>query len=251
MRPIVSLVLLLIASSLTVLPSFAQHSSVTKASVGRMKVEAAYAYQAKLADSSITIEQAIGKWRLVAKDPEVRSDKDALAVALGCEGLLEIQRSELLSADSLLSTAMPLFRLRKSKAYFLIAYAGLERTLSRNIAATRAYREIIETLDSVPELDRIDFYRLSGYAPYAYGIDAAYQLGKIAESDSADRRQIIGILKAAMKRHSSNPLTLMCASALKRIDGDNEKQYDFQINLVCSRNPDYRALADKFAKRLR
>jgi hypothetical protein len=145
---------------------------------------------------------------------------------------------------------MPLFRLRKSKAYFLVAYAELERTLERNVAAVRAYREILETLDSVPELDRIEFYRLSGYAPFAYAIDAAYGLAKVAEADSSVRPTAIKILKTAMKRHSSKPVTLMCATALKRIDRANASDYDFQINLVCSRSPESRSLADKFEKRL-
>jgi hypothetical protein len=203
-----------------------------------------------LADSSVTIQQVIEKWRTLAKDPEVRSDKDALAVALGCEGLLEMQRHDLMRADSLLSTALPLFRLRKSKAYFLVAYAELERTLDRNVAAVRAYREIIETLDSVAELDRIDYYRLSGYAPYAYAIDAAYELARIAENDTTQRPAAIAILKRAMKKSHANPVTLMCATALKRIDTGNAPDYEFQINLICSRKPEDRALADKFAKRL-
>lgn len=231
-------------------PVFAQRSNDSKMTAGRKKVEAAYTYQSRLADSSVTIAQVIEKWRSIAKDPEVRSDKDALAVALGCEGLLEMQRKQPLLADSLLSTALPLFRLRKSKAYFLVAYAELERTLNRNIAAVRAYREIMETLDSVAELDRIDYYRLSGYAPYAYAIDAAYQLAKIAEHDPDQRPAAIAILKRSMKRSHANPLTLMCATALKRIDPDNAPDYEFQINLLCSRKPDDRALADTFAKRL-
>lgn len=213
-------------------------------------MEAAYKYQDKLSASSITLAQAIERWRSVVKDPDVQHDKDALAVALGCEGLLEMQRQQPYRADSLLSTAMPLFRLRQSKAYFLVAYAELERSLGHNIEAIRGYKEILETLDSVPELDHIDFYRLSGYAPYAYAIDAAYGLTKIAEADSTHRDKSVSLLKATIKRHSSDPLTLMCATGLKRIDPAHASEYEFQINYVCSRRPTDRALADKFTKRL-
>ena len=75
------LTILLLAFSVT-----AHAQKDESASPGRKKVEAAYQYQAQLADSTITIDEVIANWRDVAADKDVRKDADALAIAFGSEG---------------------------------------------------------------------------------------------------------------------------------------------------------------------
>src|SRR5438876_1350901 len=125
---------------LVALPVFAQeHSAV---SPGRRKVDAAHKFQEKLADSSATIGQVIRRWSETAADSEVQKDRDALAIAYGSEGILEIQRGQDTRADSILKLAMLKFRKKSSKAYFLVAYAELERDLKHYHGAMTAYAEI-------------------------------------------------------------------------------------------------------------
>ena len=167
-----------------------------KESKGRIKVEEAYTFQNKLLDSTATIDEVIQKWSATAADPSVRKEPDALAIAFGCEGLLEIQKGENQKADSLLKKSLPLFRIRDSKASFLVSYAEFERGLRHNAQAMRANEEIVKTMDSIPELNDISFYQESGYAPYAYAIDASFGMAQIALSDSSERKKAIELLKS-------------------------------------------------------
>ena len=235
-----ALLLLVLAS----VPSFAQTSA------GRKKVEAAYKFQEKLADSSATIEQVIEKWRRTAQDSAVRKDADALAIAYGCQGLLELQRGKKLLADSLLSQAIPLFRLTHSKAYFLVAYAELERELRHYDRAMHSYEEIVNTMDSVPELWNIDFYRASGYAPYAYAIDASFGIEQIGSADAGLHKRAVELLSTTMNRHPVDALGLMALVALHHLGAIQDEPYKFKLDLLCSRRPELRAVSEKFEKKL-
>jgi len=229
------------------------HSSNAQApengSKGRKKVEEAYAFQNKLLDSTATINEVIQKWRATASDPSVRKDPDALAIVYGCEGLLEIQNGENQKADSLLKKALPLFRIRESKASFLVSYADFERGLHHNAQAMRANEEIVKTMDSIPALNDIPFYQESGYAPYAYAIDASFGMAQIAASDSSQRKKTIELLTSTMKRHPQDALGLMDAVALHHLHAMSDEDYKFKVDLLCSRKPELRKVSDLFEKK--
>ncbi|HWF44002.1 MAG TPA: hypothetical protein VG537_05115 [Candidatus Kapabacteria bacterium] len=243
------LVLIVFLLSTNVSPSVAQKSP-PDVSAGRKKVEDAYKFQNKLADSSVTVADVIQKWSRTERDPDVRKDPDAQAIAFGCEGLLELQRGQKLRADSLLSQAMPRFRWKHSKESFLVTYAELERQLKHYDRAVRSYQEIAATMDSIPELWDITYYRQSGYAPYAYAIDACYGLEQIASADADYHKKAVESLSATMDRHPVDALGLMALVALHRLHAISDEQYKFKLDLLCSRRPELRKVSDLFEKRL-
>ena len=119
--------------------------------------------------NSVTLQEVLTNWKDVTEDKDVKRDVDALAIAYAAEGMLLLQNGQKAIADSTLAYAIPIFRLKHSKAYFLVAFADLDRELHRYKRALTSYKEIMSTMDSMPELWDIDFYRESGYAPFAYG----------------------------------------------------------------------------------
>jgi hypothetical protein len=225
-------------------PAFAQQST----SLGRKKVDAAYKFQEKLKDSSVTIEQVIQNWRRTAADTDVQKDRDSYAVALGCEGYLELQRGNDKRADSILDAAMLKFRRKSSKAFFLVTFAELERELKHYHGAMSSYEEIVNTMDSLPQLWDIAYYRLSGYAPYAYAIDACYGMAQIATADKEHRKYAIELLTAILKKHPSDALGLMALTALHELNAINDEGYKFKLDFMASRHPQLRAIAPKFEK---
>ena len=218
-------------------------------SAGRRKVEAAYKFQEKLIDSTATIEEVIGKWSRIARDTDVRKDADALAISYGCEGLLELQQGKKFRADSLLIRAMPLFRLTRSKAYFLVAYAELERQIKHYDRAMRSYEEIVTTMDSMPELWDIQYYRASGYAPYAYAIDASLGIEQIGSMDAEYHKKAVELLSATMDRHPVDALGLMALVALHHLGAIQDVPYKFKLDLLCSRKPELRAVSETFDRK--
>ena len=212
-------------------------------------IRAAYDFQKKLDDSTTTIDRVIVKWSSTANDPDVKNDPNSLAIALGSEGLLEIRNGNAMRADSLLKKSMPLFRSRMSKASFLVGYAELERSLLKNAMAMRAYDEIVNTMDSVGALWDIQFYRLSGYAPYAYAIDACFGMEQIASSDTAFRKKAIDLLTQTMNRHTTDALGLMAIVSLHQLGAMSNETYKFQVDLLCSRKPELRKACDTFEKK--
>lgn len=223
--------------------------AIRKESEGRKIVQEAYAFQNKLLDSTATMDEVIQKWRATAANPAVRKDPDAQAIAYGCEGLLEIQKGENKKADSLLKRALPLFRIRESKAPVLVTYAEFERGLHHNAQAMRAYEEIVKTMDSIPQLEDIPFYHTSGYAPYAYAVDASFGMAQIALSDSSQRKQAIGLLRGTMNRHLDDALGLMDAVALHQLHALSDEDYKFTVDLLFSRKPELRTVNDHFEKK--
>lgn len=223
--------------------------AIRKESEGRKIVQEAYAFQNKLLDSTATMDEVIQKWSVTAANPAVRKDPDAQAIAYGCEGLLEIQKGENRKADSLLKRALPLFRIRESKAPVLVTYAEFERGLHHNAQAMRAYEEIVKTMDSIPQLEDIAFYHASGYAPYAYAVDASFGMAQIALSDSSERKQAIALLTNTLKRHPDDALGLMGVVALHRLHTMSDEDYKFKVDLLCSRRPELRKTDDHFEKK--
>jgi tetratricopeptide (TPR) repeat protein len=232
---------------------YAVHSqtkeSQPKESLGRGIIRSAFAYQNKLQDSTATLDEVIRNWSNAASNSEVRKDKDALAIAYGSEGVLEIQKGEKHKADSLLRKAMPLFQYRWSKAPILVAYAELERSLKSDAAAMGAYDEIVHTMDSVAALWDIQFYRLSGYAPFAYAIDACYGMVQIADQDAKEKKKAISVIQYAFDKHPNDALGMMAIVALHRLGALDDEAYKFQVDLLCSRKPELRKTNDLFEKK--
>jgi hypothetical protein len=213
---------------------------------GKKLVEDAFAYQRKLMRGLVTLPDAVANWSKTAKDPEVRKDRDALAIAYGCEGLMLLEQGETLKADSALTLAMPLFKYRKTKAYFIVALAGLDKKLSFYEKALGLYDEILHEMDSLPELDDISFYHASGYAPYAYGIDAALGTALIGGSKEEFRDRAVFLLRETAARHTTDALGAMSYVALAHIDKSKQSEYKFNLDLLCSRKPELRKAADNF-----
>ena len=228
--------------------AFANHGSANQ-SKAEKAIRAANDFQKKLSDNSVTLDQAIAKWRSAAGNPDVQSDPNSFAIALGSEGLLEIQKGNLQRADSLLGKSMPLFRSKLSKSSFLVGFAELERSLHKDGFAMRAYDEIVNTMDSVGALWEIEYYRFSGYAPYAYAIDACFGMEHIASSDTMFRKKAVDLLNKTMKRHPTDALGLMTIVALHRLSAMSDEDYKYNIDLLCSRKPELRDVADRFEKK--
>jgi hypothetical protein len=218
-------------------------------SKGRAIVRSAFAYQNKLQDSTATLDDVLRTWSAAASNPEVRKDKDALAIAYGSEGILEIQKGEKHKADSLLRKAMPLFQYRWSKAPILVAYAEFERGLKSDDAAMGAYDEIVHTMDSVAALWNIQFYRLSGYAPYAYAIDACYGMVQIANRNAKEKKKAISVIQYALDKHPNDALGMMAIVALHRLGALDDEAYKFKVDLLCSRKPELRKTNDLFERK--
>jgi tetratricopeptide (TPR) repeat protein len=235
--------------SAVVLPCIVHSQS--KESKGRAIVQAAVAYQSKLQDSTVTLEDVLQHWRVTARDPEVRKDQDALAIAYGCEALIEIQKGESHKADSLFRKALPLFRFKSSKESILVAYAEFERGVKNNADAMRAYDEIVHTMDSVGALWDIEYYRLSGYAPYAYAIDASFGMAQIAVTDQKQKKKAIELLQNTFDRHPNDALGMMTIVALHRLGAMDDEAYKFQVDLLCSRKPELRNVNDLFEKKFK
>ncbi|HEY3874891.1 MAG TPA: hypothetical protein VGM92_05410 [Candidatus Kapabacteria bacterium] len=215
----------------------------------RALIQSAYQYQNKLSDSSITIDQALRNWSATARNSDVRKDDDALAIAFGCEAILMIQKNDSHSADSLFRRSIPLFRKKSSKESIIVAYAEFERSQKYNSAAIAAYDEIVHTMDSVPELWNIDYYRLSGYAPYAYAIDASFGVAQIAATDTAHRAKAIALLRDTYRRHPYDAIGVIDVVALHWLGELTAEDYRFKIDLICSRKPELRKAADLFEKK--
>ncbi|HZK75285.1 MAG TPA: hypothetical protein VFD13_00095 [Candidatus Kapabacteria bacterium] len=229
--------------------SSAEAQTTPNMSKGREIVQEAYQFQNKLLDSTATIDEVIQKWSATAANPYVHKDPDAQAIAYGCEALLEIQKGENEKADSVFKKALPLFRIRESKAPILVTYADFERGIHHDAASLRADEEIVKTMDSIPQLDDIPFYHASGYAPYAYAIDASFGMAQIALADSSERKHAIELLRGTMNRHLDDALGLMDGVALHHLHAMSDEDYKFTIDLLCSRKPELRKVSDLFEKK--
>jgi tetratricopeptide (TPR) repeat protein len=212
-------------------------------------LRAAAAYEDKLSDSSVTLDQVIANWRATAENPDVRADTNSYAISIASVGMFELQKGNTHLGDSLLGKAMPLFRKRLAMAPFLVQYAELERSLHKNSVAMRAYDQIVNTMDSIGQLWDIQFYRLSGYAPYAYAIDASFGMEQIALHDSTYRKKAIELLTKTMKRHPVDALGMMTIVALHRLGAMSDETYKFQVDLLCSRKPALRKVCNTFESR--
>jgi hypothetical protein len=239
-------------------PALAQHSTKltgeaaleehvpSQPTAGKKDVEKAFQFQRRLLHGLETIDTVIKNWARTATLANVKKDHDALAISFGCEGLMEIERDSFSRADSLLKKAMPLFKYKDSKSYFLVALAQLESKRSFYDQAFRVYAEILTNFDSLDALKDITFYSESGYAAYAYGIDAALHITNLGRSIPQFLTPAIQVLQRAASKHPVDALGLMALTGLKYLDSANVADYIFKIEQLCSRKADLRKVADKF-----
>jgi len=213
---------------------------------GKKEVEEAFGFQRRLLRGLETIDAVIKNWARTARLANVRKDPDALAISYGCEALMEIERDSAGRADSLLKHAMPLFKYKDSKSYFLVALAQLESKRSFYDQSFRYYSEILSNFDSLDALKDITFYSESGYAPYAYGIDAALHIANLGRSLPELQKPAIELLEAAANKHPIDALGLMSLTALKHLDSMHVADYSFRIEQLISRKPELRKASDKF-----
>jgi hypothetical protein len=234
-----AIILLVLCSS----PVFAQ-----KESAGRKKVDDGYKFQAKIDDGSATKQEVIDNWSRIAADSVVHKDPDAWGIAYGCEALLRYQVGQRKQADSVMAKGIGKFRLRKSKAYFLVAFANMDRELKHYNRAMNSYEEIVTTMDSLPELWDIDYYRLSGYAPFAYAIDACLGIAHIGMANADYHRRAVELLTDVMDAHEGQALGVMALVSLHEMGTIKDEAYKFKLDLAASRHPELREAANKFEK---
>lgn len=238
----IALILFLILPSVTV---------AQKASPGRAKVDAGYTFQEKLNDSTATKQEVIDHWSHIAQDSDVHRDPDAWGIAYGCEALLRYQVGQRKQADSVMAKGIGKFRLRKSKAYFLVAYANMDRELRHYQRAMNSYEEIVSTMDSLPELWDIEYYRLSGYAPYAYAIDACLGIARIGMANAEYHKRAVELLTDVLDAHDSDALGVMALVSLHHLGAIKEEALKFKLDLAASRKPELRQAGEKFEKQFK
>jgi hypothetical protein len=103
-------------------------------------------------------------------------------------------------------------------------------------------------MDSIPELWNIDYYRGSGYAPYAYAIDACLGMTRIAFADKGLHVQAVRQLAGVMEQHPEDALGIMALVSLHHVGAINDEAYKFKLDLIASRKPDLRDISEKFEK---
>jgi hypothetical protein len=237
---ILPLVLFLLATS----------AEAQQPSNGKMRLREAMEVQAKLSKGSISLVDVRDEWANAAKDPEVRKDKDALAIAYASRAIVERDLSNIQVADSLFSLAMPLFQLKTSKAYFLVTHANLRRDAKDMPGALSIFTEIATDFDSLPQLNGIAFYAKSGYAELAYAIDAARNIALIGYNNQSLKAKAIKALSEVLKDHPADQLGLMAILGLEKIDDVNRAKHTARKEKLVAKREDLQILATDFASEL-
>jgi hypothetical protein len=241
MRIIIAVVFFLLANS----------SAAQPLSKAKSRLREAMEFQSKLSKGSISLVDVRDEWMRAAKDPEVRKDKDALAIAYASRAIVERDLTNISVADSLFSLAMPLFELKASKAYFLVTHANLRRDAKDMSGALTIFTEIATEFDSLPQLNGITFYAKSGYAELAYAIDAARNIALIGYNNQQLKSKAINSLKAVLKAHPSDQLGLMAILGLEKLDDTNRSKHSAQKAKLLAKRSEFSVLAEDFANELR
>ncbi len=101
-------------------------------------------------------------------------------------------------------------------------------------------------MDSLPQLEDLEFYHESGYGSFAYGIDAALGMGLIGTSLPEFHDDATVTLRAVAEQHSRNALGLMAVTALMYLDTANREDYKFRMDRIFSVRPKLRKAAAGF-----
>ena len=215
-----------------------------------MRLREAMEVQAKLSKGAISLVDVRDEWSRAARDPEVRKDKDALAIAYASRAIVERDLSNIPVADSLFTLAMPLFELKASKAYFLVTHANLRRDAKDMPGALTIFSEIATDFDSLPQLNGISFYAKSGYAELAYAIDAARNIALIGYNNQSLKAKAIKVLSNVVRAHPADQLGLMAFLGLEKIDDVDRAKHTTRKEKLLAKREDLRSLANDFASEL-
>lgn len=241
MRLTIAVLLFLVANS----------SQAQQLSKAKIRLREAMEFQSKLSKGSISLVDVRDEWARAAKNPEVRKDKDALAIAYASRAIVERDLTNIKSADSLFSLAMPLFELKASKAYFLVTHANLRRDAKDMSGALKIFSEIATEFDSLPQLNGITFYAKSGYAELAYAIDAARNIALIGYNYQTLKSKAVATLNTVLRAHPSDQLGLMAILGLEKVDDVNRAKHTKRKEKLLARDAELSALAADFANELR
>jgi hypothetical protein len=228
----------------------ASQSIAQPLSKGKQRLREALEFQSALSKGSTSLMDVRDEWERASKDPEVRKDKDALAIAYASRAIVERDLAHPEKADSLFTLAMPLFELKASKAYFLLTHANLKRDNNDASGALKLFAEIATDFDSLPQLNGISFYAKSGYAELAYGIDAARNIALLGFNNQQLKSRSVKALNDILRDHASDQLGLMALIGLEKLDGANQKKYQAKKEKLIAKKEAFRDLATDFAKEL-
>lgn len=228
----------------------ATSASAQPLSKGKLRLREAMEFQSNLSKGSTSLMDVRDEWDRASKDPDVRKDKDALAIAYASRAIVERDLAHPDVADSLFTIAMPLFELKASKAYFLVTQANLKRDNKDGAGALKLFTEIATDFDDLPQLNSITFYAKSGYAPLAYGIDAARNIALLGMNNQALKPRAVKALNDIVKAHSKDQLGLMALVGLEKLDAANAKKHEAQKEKLVLKREEFRDLAADFAKEL-
>jgi hypothetical protein len=238
-------IILLIVCFLTANSVIAQQLSK-----GKMRLREAMEFQSKLSKGSTSLADVRDEWARAAKDPEVRKDNDALAIAYASRAIVERDLGHVETADSLFKLSMPLFELKASKAYFLVTHANLRRDAKDMPGALTIFTEIATEFDSLPQLNGITFYAKSGYADLAYAIDAARNITLIGYNNQSLKPKAIKALSDVLRAHPSDQLGLMAILGLEKLDDVGRAKHISKKEKLIAKRPEFETLAADFASEL-
>ncbi|HET6513481.1 MAG TPA: hypothetical protein VFH43_14915 [Candidatus Kapabacteria bacterium] len=227
---------------------FASTASAQELSPGKLRLKEVMEFQAQLKAGNTSLMDVRERWMLAAKDPAVKKERDALAIAYASRATVERDLGNVETADSLFTLAMPIFELKSSKAFFLLSHANLKKLNGKPSAAIELFGELATEFDSLPQLKDIKFYAKSGYAELAYAIDASRQITLLAMRNAKLQPAAIKTLNEVAKKHPNDQLGLMALIGLGRLDPKNAKSIEARKNKLIEKNRGFDALATEFAR---
>jgi hypothetical protein len=237
--PIIAILLVLL---------FATTTTAQELSPGKLRLKEVMEFQGKLKEGNTSLMDVRDQWIQAAKDPVVRKERDALAIAYASRATVERDLEHIETADSLFTLAMPIFETKSSKAFFLLSHANLKKFSGKHSGALKLFSELASEFDSLPQLKDIKFYAKSGYAELAYAIDATRQITLLAMSNVKLRNDAVKTLNAVLKKHPNDQLGLMALTGLEKLDAKNAKSYDARKQKLIGKKDGFDQLAIEFAR---
>lgn len=219
-------------------------------SKGKERLQDAMMIQGQLGKGKVSLSEVRDEWRKATKDPIVKKDRDALAIAYASLAIVERNLDNLQTADSLFELSMPLFELQASKAYFLLAHANLQRDMNLGKQALASFTEIATDFDNLPQLKQIKFYAASGYAERAYAIDAVRNICLIGMRNTTLTASALATLQSVVKEHPSDELGLVALVASVKLDSKNAAKHEKKIESLIAKRATFADLRDSFSKEL-
>ena len=248
MRPLRVELTMPIVATLLVLFFFASTATAQELSPGKLRLKEVMEFQGQLKEANTSLMDVRDQWINAAKDPIVKKERDALAIAYASRATVERDLGNIETADSLLTLAMPIFETKSSKAFFLLTQANLKKLSRQEPGALELFSELATEFDSLPQLKDIKFYAKSGYAELAYAIDACRQITLLAMSNVKLKQDAIKTLSRVVKQHPRDQLGLMALTGLSKLDVANAKTHDTRKQKLIEEKEGFGQLAIEFAR---